>query len=319
MKIHKTPLIYIITTIFLFFNAIMLIFPKEIIRGAKNGLLLWYNNVIPTLLPFMIFTAMLIKTGFPQRLGRICAPLCQRLFNISGEGAFAIAAGVISGCPLGAKTACDLYRENLLSKSEAQRLAIFCNNTGPLFVTGVVGEAMLHSPSAGALILLCQYISAFVLCAVYGIFAPKAPRRSRKSTPCGTDSLFSAFSESVMEGVNGITAVGGFIVIFSVICSVFDSCGIPALISRLVPFEHTEGIIAAALEITNGMAKLTKGNISMPLISAAAAWGGFSIHAQSAAFITDAGLSVKKYILGKLLQAFAAYMICLLLCSIINI
>lgn len=321
MKIHKTPLyFYIITTLLMFFNAIMLIFPKEILKGAKNGLLLWYNNVVPSLLPFMIFTAMLVKVGFPQRLGRVMAPLCKRLFNISGEGAFAMAIGVISGCPLGAKTACDLYNEGLLSRSEAERLTMFCNNTGPLFVVGAVGEGMFGNGRVGMMFLLIQYISAVILGIISGIFSPENKISQRYSAQGAECNLCDILSEAVLSGVNGITLVGGFIVLFSVICAIFESCRLLDFAAFLLPVDRecAKGLIAGILEVTNGMGRLTSADkINYPVICAVISWGGLSIHAQSASFISGAGLSVGKYLVGKLIQGIMAGFICFLIYSFI--
>ena len=60
------------------------------------------------------------------------------LFNISGEGAFALIMGIISGYPTGAKIA-TIFRENgTCTKEECERLLSFTNNSGPLFIIGTV-------------------------------------------------------------------------------------------------------------------------------------------------------------------------------------
>ena len=56
-----------------------------------------------------------------------------------GSGAFALAMGITSGYPVGAKVASDLYKDKLCSKIEAERLIAFTNSSGPLFVIGAIG------------------------------------------------------------------------------------------------------------------------------------------------------------------------------------
>ncbi len=310
----KNLYLSIITIMLLFFNAIMLLFPKEILTGARDGLLQWYNNVLPSLFPFMVFTSMLIYTGFPRKLGRVLAPVSEWLFRVRGEGAFAVVTGVMAGCPLGAKTVCDLYSQNMLTRNEAQRLLVFCNNTGPLFLVGAVGEGMLGQPAAGVKILVVQYLSALVMGVGMGFFSGK------KSDTCckyGYDkniNIFNAFSSSVSSAVTSITLVGGFITLFSVISAILSGSGLMGIIVRtLRVFSINEnvskGIICGILEITNGMSRLSEGTFSLPVACGLSAWGGFSIHAQSAAFITASGLSVKKYISGKALQGGIAFII----------
>jgi sporulation integral membrane protein YlbJ len=305
MKINNSSLyLYIIATILIFFNAIMLLFPKEILFAAKSGLLLWYNNVLPSLFPFMVFTSMLVYTRFPHLLGKFLSPLCKRLFKISGEGAFAVITGVIAGCPLGAKTACDLYLNGRISKDEAQRLVMYCNNTGPLFVVGVVGEGLLHSRDIGISLLVIQYISAAIVGIVSGLTAKPSDNSKAVNNQAG-ENIFQAFSASVSSAVNAVTLIGGFIMLFSVINAILTQCGIFSLLGG-----NASALTAAFLEVTNGTNALaSQQNINYPLICAAISWGGLSIHAQSSAFLCASRLSVKKYLLGKLTQAVIAYFI----------
>ena len=44
----------------LFFT--MLLFPETVFQGACDGLLLWYQILIPTLFPYLIVTGLLLKT-----------------------------------------------------------------------------------------------------------------------------------------------------------------------------------------------------------------------------------------------------------------
>ena len=57
-------------------------------------------------------------------------------------GAFALAMGITSGYPVGAKVAKDLYNNKLCTKIEAERLLSFTNSSGPLFIIGTVGISM---------------------------------------------------------------------------------------------------------------------------------------------------------------------------------
>ena len=49
----------------LFFT--MLLFPETVFQGACDGLLLWYQILIPTLFPYLIVTGLLLKTD-----GAVC-------------------------------------------------------------------------------------------------------------------------------------------------------------------------------------------------------------------------------------------------------
>lgn len=42
---------------------LMLIRPQEVFLGTKAGLLLWFETVLPTLLPFILISNLLIRTN----------------------------------------------------------------------------------------------------------------------------------------------------------------------------------------------------------------------------------------------------------------
>ena len=54
------------------------------------------------------------------------------VFNVPGEGIFALLMGIISGYPVGAKIVANLKREGICNSIECERLIAFTNNSGPL-------------------------------------------------------------------------------------------------------------------------------------------------------------------------------------------
>ena len=88
-----------ISSIFLIFIACLLIFSSTNMAAAKSGLKLWASSVVPSLLPFFIATELLSKTTIPKIFGRIFQNFMKPLFNISGEGSFALIMGILSRIP----------------------------------------------------------------------------------------------------------------------------------------------------------------------------------------------------------------------------
>ena len=86
----------IISGIFLIFIICLLVFSSSNIGAAKSGLKLWANSVVPSLLPFFIATELLTRTNIPRLFGKIFNKIMKPLFNISGEGSFALIMGWIS-------------------------------------------------------------------------------------------------------------------------------------------------------------------------------------------------------------------------------
>ena len=72
----------VIPLLFLLFTFGMLVFANNNILAVKNGLLLFANNVVPTLLPFFIATELLMHTNILNVIGRLFTPIMKPLFNV---------------------------------------------------------------------------------------------------------------------------------------------------------------------------------------------------------------------------------------------
>ena len=51
--------------------ALIILFPGVILEGAQAGLLLWFNTVLPALLPFLILSNLLLGSPAIQGFARI--------------------------------------------------------------------------------------------------------------------------------------------------------------------------------------------------------------------------------------------------------
>lgn len=274
-------------------------------NSVKSGLILWFNFVLPALLPFMIGINLLKKTPFPILLSKILSPISNRLFGISSFGIFAVVSGMLSGYPMGAKLVSELYSENKLTKSEAQYLLSFTNNSGPLFIIGTVGAGLLKNKDIGLFLLIIHYISALLI----GIFLPKPKAKISILNTSDDFNLGTELKNSIYNGIEAIVLVGGYIIFFSIICTILQTMLINLNISK-----YLRAVLYGILEITNGCKELTSINKhSLSLISGIIAFGGLSIHSQSIGYISSTDLSCSKYILSKAVQGILAFSLCMLL------
>ena len=111
------------------FTICLIIFASSNISSTKSGLTLWATSIVPSLFPFFVATELLSKTNIPYIIGNIFKNMMRPIFNVGGEGAFALIMGFISGYPTGAKIACDFRKKNILPKEECERLLSFTNNS----------------------------------------------------------------------------------------------------------------------------------------------------------------------------------------------
>lgn len=122
------------TLIFMLFTLLLVLFSENNLIAAKDGFSLFTNNILPALFPFFIATEILYKTNFTHILNKLFSKISRFLFNIPGHAASAVILGMISGYPIGAKMVCNLKRDKLITKNEAERLIAYTNNSGPLFI-----------------------------------------------------------------------------------------------------------------------------------------------------------------------------------------
>ncbi|MCL2616882.1 MAG: hypothetical protein FWD96_04470 [Defluviitaleaceae bacterium] len=326
------PVNFIIPLAVAFFNVLLILFPGDIVEAARGGLLLWFNNVLPALLPFIIGTNILASVGFVGFLGKLLDPVMLALFRLPGAGGFALVTGMMSGYPMGAKTAATLAQNGQINAAQAWRLAALCNNSGPLFVLGAVGAGLLRNIGVGYFILICHYIGALTVGFVLARFVRREPlparfpvRTDSKGTPAysGKPSkrprLFGEIlGASVKGAMDTIVVVGGYIILFAVIVRILDILGTfdvaqmlaqPFLAALGIEPALLTGILVGIIEMTNGTLRLSEPEISAQTVAAltfVVSFGGFSIHAQSASFLARAGVRSGGYIVGKLLHGITS-------------
>ncbi len=228
-----------------------------------------------------------------------------------------------------------------LSKEEAERLLAFCNNSGPLFITGAVAVGMFNMPQMGLILLVCHIAACITVGMLFRFYKRNTSHRRKvpntKSKP-GKGILkrslkeFSAnlansatnpgamFGEAIKSSMTTILAVGGFILFFSVLINLlletgfiyFTSDIFSALLSPLgISRDLVVSLISGFFEITTGtnMTGTAQGVSLVQQLTAASmiiGWAGLSVHSQVVSIVSTTDISVKPYLLGKCLQGLIA-------------
>lgn len=319
--------------------ASMILFPEPSFKAAERGLTVWWDIVLPALLPFFIAAELLMGMGVVHFIGVLMEPLMRPLFNVPGTGAFVLAMGIASGYPLGAALAARLKDDNLATKTEAERLMCFCNTSDPLFMTGAVAVGMFKRADLAGVIIAAHYLSGLSVGIIMRFWRKGKDRRQaeiskhpepgsplarafrtmRKAQQESNKSLGELLGEAVKRSLDTLLLVLGFMVLFSVIFEILTLAGatdyISRLVSRLIPEKLLpkslhQSLVSGIFEIT--IASSLVGQADAPLITRVAvcsgiiAWSGLSVHAQVAAVIQPSGLSIWPYSITRLLQAILA-------------
>lgn len=305
---QKTVL-YILTLVL---TAVMFLSPENSVLYSKQALLMCYEIIIPSLFPFFVCSGILVYSGFARSISKFFRPVMRPLFNVNENGAAAFVLGIISGYPLGAVTACQLYENAYLSKSEAERLLAFCNNSGPLFILGAVGAAIYKNAKIGMILYVSHIISAVLVGIVFRFY-----RRDSFSAPkshLNTENLPPAeiFSKVLANSLNSILTVCGAIVFF------FTASN---LLTALFPKNaFFDAVFSSVLEFTGGIKKISGLSISLParlvMSSFSVGFAGLCVHMQVMAVTAKYGLSLKPYVLGKLLHGAISALFTLLILNL---
>ena len=112
----------------LFFT--MLLFPETVFQGACDGLLLWYQILIPTLFPFLIVAGLLLKTDGAAVVSRLLFRPFHLLFGTSFYGSFAVLSGFLCGYPMGAKIIADLLLQGKISLEDEVVTSAYAKSMG---------------------------------------------------------------------------------------------------------------------------------------------------------------------------------------------
>ncbi len=332
LKYFKTiiPIIIALCTV-----SIIIIFPKDSVEAARNGLQTWFNIVLPALLPFFICSEILVGLGVVNFIGTLLQPLMNPIFNVRGEGAFPLVMSVTSGYPVGVKLASKLRIAETITQTEAQRLVSFCSTSGPLFMIGAVSVGMFNDVRIGSLIAFSHYLGVLTVGILFSFYKRKdktlVNKPQRNIIKASIKNLLEARKEdgraigvlmgdAVKDGMNTMLMVGGFIILYSVIIRVLHVTNTFEVISNIIisisPISLRKDILIAALsgfvEITNGC-KIVSSISSTTLItrisivSLLIGWSGFSIHSQAMTVLSKTDIKIKIYILSKGLHGIFAF------------
>ena len=292
--------------------------PQSALEAARNGLELCGNVIIPSLFPFFVLSSLVVDLGLAGYLGRLLEKLMRPLFRVNGACASALALGFIGGYPVGARTAISLYQNGMCSRTEAQRLLAFCNNSGPAFILGVVGAGIFASSTVGVLLYLAHALASVCVGLIFRFYKAGADRgggkKYRPSPQFQAQRFSTAFTGSVKSAFLSTLNICAFVVFFTVVIQLLIRSGFLPGLARvlgtvLAPFgltpEWAQRLLTGALEISSGVSTLSEGGALGGRLAMAAfmlGWAGLSVHCQVLSFIGGSGLSVRTYLVGKLLH-----------------
>lgn len=295
-------ILFILTALSLFI--LLFSHPAVIASGCTLGLTLWYSAVLPSLLPFLIFSGLLIRTGLFRCLNRIYAPVLGRIFHISEEGCYAVLLGFLCGFPMGAKVIADLVRERHISAEEGTYLLGFCNNVSPAFFLNYICMLKLGYPEIPWKLVLLFY----GLPVIYGLItrpfyhfeiSAQGGSLSTKKQTSLQRLDFPMLDACIMDSFSTITRLGGYIIIFTILVQLLKllplSNGALAFLSAVMEISCGADLVAA-LPVRSNVLRTA-------LVCTGAAFGGLCICAQTQSVLDGTPLHIRTWLTGRIMIA----------------
>lgn len=314
LEIKKNYIISLFITLFIVSFTLNL---SSCLKAVLEGATLWFNSILPTVLPFTFLCNLLMAHDGIFLFSTILGPILCRPLGLSKNCSFPLAASLLCGYPLGAKYSSDLYKLNYITKDEYIRVLNIASNCSPIFILGTVSISMLNNTFYGYILLFSNYISILII----GLITKR--KKSHLKTKdigfkCG-QNFGEAIKSSLESSINTTISIGGFIIIFSLLISLIkDNVYINIIFQKIDLFLGLDknilhSFFLGSIEITNGCNLISKApiNISLKLamISFFCSFSGISIISQVSSFISSNKVSVSKYSLLKTLQGLISFVL----------
>lgn len=268
---------------------------------ALLGLNLWFQKMVPALLPFMILSGVMVRLHLTEKIAMVIYPLVSPLWRVRKNVVYCMMLGFLCGFPMGARVTADLYERKGLSAREAEYLLAFCNNIGPVYFCSFVLPLLDRKLTAPYLFGMYGIPLLYGLLLRYTLFRdldrPESSVAGRpvtkhpaaelsaaglccRETPVG---LFGALDDAIAVSAKSILSLGGYMILFNLMNV------LPRILLRREP-----AVIAPLLEITGGLSMLGG---RLPLYSLLAlSFGGLSCMAQTYSCIGETGLPLSSYV-----------------------
>ncbi len=278
-KIIKKIINIFICTLVLF---IFLTKPDIIINSVKTSLEIFYNNILPTLLPFFILIDFLTNVGYINYL--------KKLFKF--KHFHILILSMISGLPSNAKYINNALNNNEISLYDAEIMLGCSSFPNPMFIISSVGFLMLNDITLGVIILISVYLSNII---VYLIHYRLLDNSYSKDTLDKKE--FPIFlKDSIINNTTTLIVILGtmifFITVLNIICNLIP-------VSDLI-----KSIISGILEISSGAKNISLLNINFKfkfiLLCLTLSWNGLSVFMQSLSIVSKHNISIKHLLIIKI-------------------
>lgn len=170
---------------------------------------------------------------------------------------------------------------------------------------------MFNDERIGLLLLLTHFLASLTVGILFKFYKKHSTSHiisqvSINSNTLNLSNIGLHMANAIQKSISTLLLIGGFIVFFAVLTEILSSTLLQNIENPLYL-----GILNGILEITSGIKKISlietiDYTVLLPIVALILGFGGFSVHMQVASILSESKLSMKPYLLGKLLQGIFA-------------
>ena len=265
---------------------ILILDSKTAVNGAVSGIEICLKTVIPSLFPFFVISNILTSNFCSS--DSCVLRFFSRVLNMPAEAAYLLIPSFFGGYPVGAQCIGYYYNEGYISKNNAEKMLGFCNNSGPSFIFGMLGNIFSEKWIPWT-IWSIHIVSAVLVSRWFENYERFELNRKTKK---------ASITHAVLVSANVMGQVCAWVVLFRIVLTFLNRW-----VLWLFP-TYLQILIQGIFELTNGCIGLvTIGNINVRFIlcTTMLSLGGLCVALQTAS--VTPGLSLKNYYWGKFFQA----------------
>lgn len=271
---------------------------------------IWYKNIFPSLFPFFVLSELLIHYGFVEFLSELLKGFMYRFFRMNGNASFVFVMSMISGFPSSAKYIRELHLKGLLDETESTKLLMFTHFSNPLFILGTVSLLFLQNKEVGIFILICHYITNFIIGFLFRNWYPckikpervsikKAILKMHQKRIQNKTSFGSVVSNALTNSINTLLLILGTVTMFLILTTILDH--------NLSLGSYYQSILNGFVEMTQGLKYVSmlalplkyKSIMTVMILS----FGGLSVHMQVLSILSDTKIKYLPFLTARLLHA----------------
>jgi len=318
-KAERPRLGAICLSILLFFSLALMLRRADLAASCmREGLSLCARAVVPSLFPFMVLSELLVISGAGEWLAVPLERPFGKLLGLSRAGCCALVLGLVCGFPVGARCAISAYEKKTIEKSECERVLACSSIPSSAFLISTVGTTLWENAKFGIFLYIIAIFSA-----LFGgilIYAMQKRRRTERwqrtvSTPTKIHFEAGMLPSAVKNATISTLLICAYVVFFSTLAGTVE-----LVLGRFATNETTHAILAILLELSGGVsaaATIPDRLLAAILTGAAVGWSGISIHCQMLSLCDGHDLSIRPYLVAKLMQAITCAGMMALLSSIL--